>query len=124
MAHTNELHEQGNVHEITNETKWEKQGQRQARPCCPSYHGVSYAPSKRSQKQGTPWFASDPAEIENWETDQSVRKRITETWGIESRLDRVAHGVAHRVDRLKAIGNGQIPIVAATIWKILSEELE
>jgi hypothetical protein len=25
------------------------------------------------------------------------------------------------MDRLKAVGNGQIPIVAATAWRILSE---
>ena len=30
-------------------------------------------------------------------------------------------GVAARVDRLKAIGNGQVPLCAATAWKILSE---
>jgi hypothetical protein len=29
--------------------------------------------------------------------------------------------VAARVDRLKAIGNGQVPAVAATAWKLLSE---
>ena len=34
----------------------------------------------------------------------------------QSRLGRVAHGVAHRVDRLKAIGNGQVPAVAALAW--------
>jgi hypothetical protein len=28
--------------------------------------------------------------------------------------------VAARVDRLKAIGNGQVPSVAALAWKILS----
>jgi hypothetical protein len=28
--------------------------------------------------------------------------------------------VAHRVDRLKAIGNGQVPLCAATAWRILS----
>jgi hypothetical protein len=27
--------------------------------------------------------------------------------------------VAHRVDRLKAIGNGQVPAVAAAAWRIL-----
>jgi hypothetical protein len=33
--------------------------------------------------------------------------------------------VASRVDRLKAIGNGQVPLVAATAWKLLSgQELE
>jgi DNA (cytosine-5)-methyltransferase 1 len=32
---------------------------------------------------------------------------------------RVAHGVAARVDRLKAIGNGQVPLCAATAWELL-----
>ena len=36
---------------------------------------------------------------------------------------RVADGVAARVDRLKAIGNGQVPLCAATAWKILSERI-
>jgi DNA (cytosine-5)-methyltransferase 1 len=38
---------------------------------------------------------------------------------IESGLGRVADGVAARVDRLKAIGNGQVPLVAATAWSLL-----
>jgi len=42
-------------------------------------------------------------------------------WAIEPRLGRVADGVAARVDRLKAIGNGQVPLCAATAWRILSE---
>ena len=33
---------------------------------------------------------------------------------------RVADGMASRVDRLKAIGNGQVPLCAATAWRILS----
>ncbi|KKN31167.1 hypothetical protein LCGC14_0826760 [marine sediment metagenome] len=40
-------------------------------------------------------------------------------WLVEPALGRVAHGVANRVDRLKAIGNGQVPQVAATAWEIL-----
>ena len=35
--------------------------------------------------------------------------------------DRMAHGVANRVDRLKAIGNGQVPAVVEAAWKILTE---
>ena len=35
---------------------------------------------------------------------------------------RIPYGVAGRVDRFKSIGNGQVPIVAATAWKILTGE--
>jgi DNA (cytosine-5)-methyltransferase 1 len=45
-------------------------------------------------------------------------------WKIEPPLDRVADGMADRVDRLKAIGNGQVPLCAATAWKLLTERLE
>ena len=42
-------------------------------------------------------------------------------WATEPRLGRVAHGVAHRVDRLKAIGNGQVCAVVRLAWEILSQ---
>jgi hypothetical protein len=32
-------------------------------------------------------------------------------------------GLADRLDRIKSIGNGQIPIVAATAWSILLKRL-
>ena len=40
-------------------------------------------------------------------------------WAVEPDLGRVATGVAHRVDRLKAIGNGQVPAVVAAAWHLL-----
>jgi DNA (cytosine-5)-methyltransferase 1 len=40
-------------------------------------------------------------------------------WSAEPNVGRVAHGVAARVDRLKAIGNGQVPLCAATAWRLL-----
>jgi DNA (cytosine-5)-methyltransferase 1 len=43
----------------------------------------------------------------------------TDWWKDQPGLERVANGMANRVDRLKAIGNGQVPLVAATAWKIL-----
>lgn len=42
-------------------------------------------------------------------------------WSVEPGLGRVANGVAYRVDRLKAIGNGQVPIVAKSAFEYLSE---
>ena len=47
------------------------------------------------------WWRQDPAEAP------------------ESNVGRMADGVASRVDRLKAIGNGQVPAVAALAWRIL-----
>jgi len=41
-------------------------------------------------------------------------------WETEPNVGRVADGLASRVDRLKAIGNGQVPLCAATAWRILS----
>ena len=43
-------------------------------------------------------------------------------WATEPELGRVAYGVANRVDRLRALGDGQVPAVVATAWKILWEE--
>ena len=40
-------------------------------------------------------------------------------WSIEPNVGRVADGVAARVDRLKAIGNGQVPLCAATAFEHL-----
>ena len=43
-------------------------------------------------------------------------------WPTEPRLGRVtSDGVANRVDRLKAIGNGQVSRVAAVAWRILND---
>ena len=42
-------------------------------------------------------------------------------WKSEPNVGRVAHGLAARVDRLRCIGNGQVPAVAALAWKTLIE---
>jgi hypothetical protein len=42
-------------------------------------------------------------------------------WQAEPNVGRMVDGVAAGVDRLKAIGNGQVPLCAATAWRILSQ---
>jgi DNA (cytosine-5)-methyltransferase 1 len=42
-----------------------------------------------------------------------------EWWATEPDLGRVAHGIPARVDRLKDIGNAQVPLCAASAWRIL-----
>jgi DNA (cytosine-5)-methyltransferase 1 len=44
-----------------------------------------------------------------------------EWWKVEPNVGRVVDGVAARVDRLKAIGNGQVPLCAATAFEWLTK---
>ena len=63
----------------------------------------------RPQSVGSHWEqVGQPAASASW-------------WAIEPNVGRVAHGVAARVDRLKAIGNGQVPLCAATAWNLLTK---
>jgi DNA (cytosine-5)-methyltransferase 1 len=45
-------------------------------------------------------------------------------WAAEPDVGRVAHGVAARVDRIAALGEGQVPAVAALAWSLLMENIE
>lgn len=47
-----------------------------------------------------------------------------EWWGVEPGIRRVADGVPYRVDRLKALGNAQVPLVAAAAFKVLKNILD
>jgi DNA (cytosine-5)-methyltransferase 1 len=58
-----------------------------------------------------------------WSQESSQRK-----WNLHPIFNqpepiRVVDGLAARVDRLKAVGNGQVPQVAALAWRVLSERL-
>jgi len=63
------------------------------------------------------------AEAEGSNDDRgSANDGSRQWWAAEPDVGRVAHGMAARVDRLKAIGNGQVPAVAALAWRILGGE--
>ena len=54
-------------------------------------------------------------------TKQAISEsKCTSWWASEPDVGRMANGVAARVDRLKAIGNGQVPLCAATAWRLLT----
>jgi DNA (cytosine-5)-methyltransferase 1 len=99
-----------------------------AKPDSTSIH-IPYTDNKRSQRRiqdGIPdqegrEIQSDgsPSECSSqWEGDRNIQ-----WWAAEPELGRVAHGVAHRVDRLKAIGNGQVPAVAQLAFNILKNDV-
>ena len=60
----------------------------------------------KSSHDGAPQFLGD-ASPRGW-------------WSSESGVRRVAHGVADRMDRLRTLGNGQVPEVARRAWHILT----
>jgi len=71
--------------------------------------------------QGDVWgqwlmgFAEQEHDSGRGKTDESRK-----WWEAEPNVGRVADGVAARVDRLKAIGNGQVPLCAAEAWRLLT----
>ena len=58
----------------------------------------------------------------NWKANIFEPISTPDFWAIEPNVGRVVNGMASRVDRLKAIGNGQVPLCAATAWRILNEQ--
>ena len=44
-------------------------------------------------------------------------------WKAEPGVGRMDDGVAARMDRLKATGNGQVPLCAATAWNLLNDRI-
>jgi len=80
---------------------------------------VAYPSSQRGCSRDSKW--QDAEDARELTTNSGDNARRVGWWDSEPNVGRVAHGVASRVDRLKAIGNGQVPAVAAMAWKILSK---
>lgn len=61
-----------------------------------------------------------------WTSMEPITKLDWRDWSIDpadvGEVPRVATGIKNRVGRLKAIGNGQVPQVAAMAWKILTKD--
>jgi hypothetical protein len=83
---------------------------------------VADATSQRQQGQGEHEQSCDSTQGGNGKTNYAQSIGRSEFWATEPNVGRVANGVAARVDRLKAIGNGQVPLVAATAWRMLTDQ--
>ena len=79
--------------------------------------GENASNTKRSGLEG--WKDCGKQEV-TWTRSGGAPIGTSDWWSIEPDLDRVAHGVAARMERIKAIGNGQVPLCAATAWRILA----
>ena len=82
---------------------------------------ISNSTGIRSQGQGQHEQPISSTQSGYWQANIFESISSPNIWSVEPNMGRVADGVAARVDRLKAIGNGQVPLCAATAWRILSE---
>ena len=82
---------------------------------------VSNATGLRQQGQGQYEQCSSPKTYSDRKTSFIEPIGTSDFWTTEPNVGRVVDGLASRMDRLKAIGNGQVPLCAATAWRILSE---
>jgi DNA (cytosine-5)-methyltransferase 1 len=64
-------------------------------------------------RDGAGWRSGQPVDADGTGTEGTL------WWQSEPDVGRVAHGVASRVDRLRAIGNGQVPAVVRLAWNLL-----
>jgi DNA (cytosine-5)-methyltransferase 1 len=72
-------------------------------------HGQTICEKKPQNWHGVWSKANECLSTDDWKTF------ATEFYGMDD-------GMASRLDRIKACGNGQVPEVAATAWRILSEQ--
>jgi DNA (cytosine-5)-methyltransferase 1 len=89
-------------------------------PSCPSFIG---SPARRRR-----WWLAAHADGERQSRrafDEEVARLQAmaglDWWKDDPRPLGMADGLAHRMDRLRTLGNGQVPRVAATAWRTLSE---
>lgn len=88
-----------------------------------SSEGVRVLPDsyvQRREEQGYAVTAAagvHPAELQG--ADEERRVRQLSWWAHEPDVDRVAHGMANQLEQLRALGNGQVPAVAAAAFEIL-----
>ena len=87
-------------------------------------HEESYVSNSASQR-GCRWDSEweDAKDARELRGDKRENSGEVGWWNAEPKLGRVANGVAHRVDRLKSIGNGQVPGVVRLAWNVLTEKL-
>ena len=70
-------------------------------------------------------YLATPTVAHNWDCHVNAKTSVlpefsSSVWTSNPRESRVADGLANRMDRFKAIGNGQVPGVARLAWEILN----
>jgi DNA (cytosine-5)-methyltransferase 1 len=86
--------------------------------------------AKISNTKRIRWHTGNDAQLETNKTigptgtiriESSIKGFDGNSWETEPDVCRMVNGMADAMDRLKALGNGQVPLCAATAWNILSD---
>lgn len=79
----------------------------------------------RNGERSSPGIEWGEAEVRAQSHPARQRPAPAQIWG-ESKADflRVADGMGSRLDRIRTIGNGQVPLVVATAWHLLTEGID
>ena len=107
----------------------ERRGIQDERHAKPRYHGVKESVANADSGRQQKLRVKNVSRIEGPFGHESDRRgaadrrqgaqQLTDWWKTEPDVGRVAHGVASRVDRLRCIGNGQVPAVARLAWEMI-----
>jgi DNA (cytosine-5)-methyltransferase 1 len=73
-----------------------------------------------SQRQQEPWHGNDARYRPPHRSGETSNAFHDAGWPTEPDVGRMAHGIPARLERLSALGNAQVPRVAATAWRILT----
>jgi len=74
------------------------------------------------ERQGKPIESISAEKAGDRKTSNAVDVCFRDFWEVEPGVGRVVDGMASRVDRIKALGNGQVPLQAAVAWRLLGGE--
>lgn len=127
LYRTNETQRQSEKYGQNATTKFDDGSQDVGKSKCSGLEGQRIQPRQsqisQSGNSGSLAYADSMRELQPQGRKQDQWGWIGDKgwWKVEPNVGRVADGVAARVDRLKAIGNGQVPLCAATAWKLLTK---
>jgi hypothetical protein len=115
-----ELWDEGNSRKLDTQEEIGTASAIHNQPSCEGQN-VSNTTSLRQSGQGQHEQPISSKTSGNWQANIIEPIGTPAFWTTEPNVGRVVDGLASRMDRLKAIGNGQVPLCAATAWRILSE---
>lgn len=83
---------------------------------------VDPADSESTEQWAIPNASARSGRNPNTGSGEGLYYQVREKGATENPIiPRIARGIKDRVNRLKALGNGQVPLVAATAWHILTQ---